>query len=45
MAATASMLIPARVVATLTDEHIRSVTARASGIVSRNFASAVVAPL
>ena len=43
--ATASMLIPARVVAAFTDPQSRSVEARASGIESRNSLSLRVNPL
>src|SRR5438067_10612164 len=43
--ATASMLIPARVVAAFTDPQRRSVEARASGIESRNSLSLRVNPL
>jgi hypothetical protein len=39
------MLIPARVVAALTDPHKRSVDERASGIESRNSLSLRVNPL
>ncbi len=44
MRATASMLMPARVVATFTDEQTRSVTASASGIESSRTASPGVMP-
>ena len=42
--ATASMLIPARVDPTFTEEHTSSVRAKASGIERINFSSAAVIP-
>ena len=44
MRATASMLMPALVEPTFTEEHTRSVTARASGMASMSFRSPAVRP-
>ncbi len=44
MRVTASMLMPARVEATLTDEHTRRVSAMACGMASIRAASCRVAP-
>ena len=45
MRATASMLMPALVEPTLTEEHTTSVTASASGMAAMSFLSASVIPL